>query len=143
MVCPFYSSCLFYSSAKFTNNELPVNKRIHVFAKNTGTRSGMRGMFTRIPGNLLEYSGECSERYRGLFRKTPRNPFNFKLLKTTFYLKKANVKLFSETRPIFAISNETIERSNKIIRYFHFFWNSNWKEIATIMKERKKYKEKF
>ena len=78
-------------------------------------------MFNKIPGNLKEDSGECSERYRGLFRKTPRNPFNFKLLKATFYLKKANVKLFSETRPIFAISNETIERSNKIIRYFHFF----------------------
>ena len=27
--------------------------------RNTGTGNGMRGMFTRIPGNLLEDSGEC------------------------------------------------------------------------------------
>ena len=66
MVC---SVCLFYSSAKFTNNELPVDKRIHVFAKNTGTRNGMwgtqgmRGMFTRIPGNVVIIV------FRGMFEK--------------------------------------------------------------------------
>ena len=50
---------------------------------------GMRGMFTRIPGNLLEDSGECcyfiipgnveedfgdgSRRFRGMFEKIPGN----------------------------------------------------------------------
>ena len=60
--------------------------------RNTGTRNGMRGMrgmFTRIPGNLLEDSGECyyfnipgnvkedsgecSKRFRGMFKKIPAN----------------------------------------------------------------------
>ena len=50
---------------------------------------GTRGMFTRIPGNLLEDSGkcyyfnipgnvqedsgECSEIFRGMFQKIPGN----------------------------------------------------------------------
>ena len=60
--------------------------------RNTGTGNGMRGtrgMFTRIPGNLLEDSGkcyffnipdnvqedsgECSKRFRGMFKKIPGN----------------------------------------------------------------------
>ena len=60
--------------------------------RNTGTGNGMRGtrgMFTRIPGNLLEDSGECyyfnipgnveedsgecSERFRGTFEEIPGN----------------------------------------------------------------------
>ena len=57
--------------------------------RNTGTGNGMRGMFTRIPGNLLEDSGECyylnipgnvqedfgecSKRFRGMFQKIPGN----------------------------------------------------------------------
>ena len=61
--------------------------------RNTGTGNGVRGMqgtrgmFTRIPGNLLEDSGECShfsipgnvpedsgecyQRFRGMFEKIP------------------------------------------------------------------------
>ena len=58
--------------------------------RNTGTENGMRGtrgMFTRIPGNLLEDSGkcyyfniprnveedsgECSRTFRGMFEKIP------------------------------------------------------------------------
>ena len=50
---------------------------------------GMRGMFTKIPGNLLEDSGECyyfnisgnvledsgecSKRFRGMFEEIPEN----------------------------------------------------------------------
>ena len=60
--------------------------------RNTGMGNGMRGtrgMFTRIPGNLLEDSGECSHfsiagnaqedsrecsrRFRGMLLKIPRN----------------------------------------------------------------------
>ena len=56
--------------------------------RNTGTRNGMRemrGMFTRIPGNVIiltfrgmfqripenveEASGECSRGFRGMFEK--------------------------------------------------------------------------
>ena len=56
---------------------------------NTGTGNGMRGMFTRIAGNLLEDSGEChyfnipgnvpedfgeySRGFRGMFKKIPGN----------------------------------------------------------------------
>ena len=87
---------------------------------------GTRGMFTTIPGNLLEDSRkcyffnipgnvqedseECSRRFRGMFRKIPGNAFNFKLIKATFFLWTS-----------FAISNETTERSNTMIWYFHFF----------------------
>ena len=65
----------------------------------------LRGMFKKIPGNAIKDSGECSRRFRGMFGKIPGNvqenygecfgpnPFNFKLIKTTFYLKKANAKL--------------------------------------------------
>ena len=94
----------------------------------------LRGMFKKIPGNAIKDSGECSRRFRGLFGKIPGNvqenygecfgpnPFNFKLIKTTFYLKKANAKLILGAWSIFAMSNETIGRSNKIIWYFHFFF---------------------
>ena len=63
--------------------------------KNTGTGNGIRGMrgtrgmFTRIPENILEDSGECyyfnipgnvpkdsgecSKRFRGMFKKIPGN----------------------------------------------------------------------
>ena len=50
---------------------------------------GTRGMFTKIPenlfedseeccyfifpGNVEEYSGECSKRFRGMFQKIPGN----------------------------------------------------------------------
>ena len=78
-----------------------------------------------------------------MFKKIPGNAFNFKLIKATFYFKKANVKLFSEAWPFFALSNETIERSNKIIWYFYFFWNLNRKEIATTIGKSKKYKGKL
>ena len=66
--------------------------------RNTGMGNGMqgtRGMFTRIPGNLLEDSrecfhfsipgnvredsGECSSRFRGIVKKIPVN-LNFDLL---------------------------------------------------------------
>ena len=104
----------------------------------------LRGMFKKIAGNAIKDSGECSRRFRGMFGKIPGNvqenygecfgpnPFNFKLIKTTFYLKKANAKLILGAWSIFAMSNETIGRSNKIIWYFHFFFffNSKWKEIA-------------
>ena len=47
--------------------------------RNTGTVNGMRGMrgtrgmFYRIPGNLLEDSGEYSKGFRGMFTKIPGN----------------------------------------------------------------------
>ena len=34
---------------------------------------GTRGMFTRIPGNLIEDSGKCSKRFRGMFLEIPGN----------------------------------------------------------------------
>ena len=34
---------------------------------------GTRGMFTRIPRNLIEDSGKCSKRFRGMFPKIPGN----------------------------------------------------------------------
>ena len=47
--------------------------------RNTGTGNGMRGMqgtrglFTKIPGNAQEDSGECSRRFRGMSLKIPGN----------------------------------------------------------------------
>ena len=47
--------------------------------RNTGTGNEMRGMrgtrgiFTRIPGNLIEDSGKCSKRFRGMFLEIPGN----------------------------------------------------------------------
>ena len=79
---------------------------------------------------------------KGITQQYKKNAFNFKLIKATFYLKKANAKLISEAWSIFAISNETMERSNKTIWYFHFFWNSNWKEIARPSEKAKKEKLK-
>ena len=46
-------------------------------------------MLSKIPGNVQENSGECAERFRGMSREIAGNAFNFKLLKTTFYLKKS------------------------------------------------------
>ena len=117
---------------------------------NAGEYSGkcsrrFRKMFKKTAGNVQEDSGECYQRFWGMFKKIPGNvqenyeecfgpnPFNFKLIKTTFYLRKANAKLILGAWSIFAMSNETIGRSNKIIWYFHFFFfflNSKWKEIA-------------
>ena len=82
------------------NNFLLLNNLSTCFSaiyktRNTGTGNGMRGMrgtrgmFTRIPGNLLEDSrecyyfnipgnvrkdsGECSRRFRGMLKKIPGN----------------------------------------------------------------------
>ena len=63
-------------------------------------------MLPKTPGNGQEDSGEFSERFQGMFKKIPGNAFNFKLIKATFYLKKADGELFSEAWPIFAISNK-------------------------------------
>ena len=57
--------------------------------RNTGTGNGTRGMFTRIPGNVLilafrgifekipgnviKDSGECSRRFRGMLLMIPGN----------------------------------------------------------------------
>ena len=83
-------------------------------------------MLLKIPGNVPEDSWECYE----MFGKILGNAFNFKLIKATFYLKKANAKLISEAWYFFAILNETIERSNKMIR----------KEIARPWEKAKKEK---
>ena len=72
-------------------NSLVVRWAIYK-TRNTGTGNGMRGMggmFTRIPGNLLEdseecyyfnilgnvekYSVECLKRFRGMFKEIPGN----------------------------------------------------------------------
>ena len=111
--------------------------------ENSGEYSRIfRGMLTKIPGNANKDSGECSRKFRVMFRKIAGNAFNSKLIKTTFYLEKANAKLISEAWSIFTISNETIERSNKMIWYFHFFSNSNWKEIGRTWEKAKKEKLK-
>ena len=54
------------------------------------------GMFQKIPWNVPEDSGECSRRFQEMFKKIPGNAFNFKAIKTTFYLKKANAKSISD-----------------------------------------------
>ena len=47
--------------------------------RNTGKRNGMwgmrgtRGMFTKIPENLLEDSGDCWRRFRGMLKRIPWN----------------------------------------------------------------------
>ena len=61
-------------------------------------------MLLKIRGNAIKDSGKCSRGYRGMFRKIPGNAFNFKLIKAIFCLTH-----------IFAMSHETIERSNKMI----------------------------
>ena len=107
------------------------------------------GMFKKIPvmlwkirGNAIKDSGECSRRFRGMFKKIAGNVFNFNLIKTTFYLKKQMLSKFRRREIIFATSNETIKRSNKMVWYFHLFWNSNWKEIARPWEKTKKEKLK-
>ena len=35
--------------------------------------AGTRGMFTRIPGNVEENSGECRRRFRVMFERIPGN----------------------------------------------------------------------
>ena len=110
--------------------------------ENSGEYSRIfRGMLTKIMGNANK-DWECSRKFRGMFRKIAGNAFNSKLIKTTFYFEKANAKLISEAWSIFTISNETIERSNKMIWYFHFFWNSNWKEIGRTWEKKKERKIK-
>ena len=52
------------------------------------------GMLSKIPGNAIKDSGECSRRFRGMFGKIPGNVFNIKLIKTTFYLKKQMLSKF-------------------------------------------------
>ena len=65
--------------------------------ENSGEYSRIfRGMLTKIPGNANKDSGECSRKFRVMFRKIAGNAFNSKLIKTTFYLEKANAKLISE-----------------------------------------------
>ena len=51
-------------------------------------------MLSKILGNVQEDSGECSERFRGMFKKIAGNVFNIKLIKTTFYLKKQMLSKF-------------------------------------------------
>ena len=69
---------------------MPLDLYLAIYkTKNTGTGNGMRGMFTRVPGNLIEdsgecyyfsipenvqeHSGECSSRFWGMFKKIPGN----------------------------------------------------------------------
>ena len=48
-----------------------------------------QGMFKKIPENVRKDSGECSRRFRGMLRKIAGDAFNFKIIKTTFYIEKA------------------------------------------------------
>ena len=69
---------------------MPLDLYLAIYkTRNTGTGNGMRGMFTRIPGNLIEDSGECyyfniprnvqadfgkcSKRFRGMFKQISGN----------------------------------------------------------------------
>ena len=75
--------------------------------RNIGTGNGMRGMrgtrgmFTKIPGNLLEDSGECGRRFRGMFQKIPGNvredsgksKFRFILWNLAYLLSNSAIKL--------------------------------------------------
>ena len=39
---------------------MPLDLYLAIYkTRNTGTGNGTRGMFTRVPGNLIEDSGEC------------------------------------------------------------------------------------
>ena len=97
---------------------------------------GTRGMFTRIPGNLLEDSGECyyfnipenvpkdsgecSKRFRGMLKKIPGNVredpreysrrFRGMLKKISGNL---NLYLFCEILLIFLSNSEIKMRKNK------------------------------
>ena len=97
-----------------------------------------RGMLLKIPGNVPEDFGECYLRFSGIFEKIPGNVQEDSGEYFQFQINQSHVLLWSS----FAISNEIIERSNKMISHFHFFWNSNWKEIVTIMWKSKKRKIK-
>ena len=99
-----------------------------------------RVSYFSILGYVREDSGECYQIFWRTFMKILGNGWkdSGELIKSTLYLKKANAEAWS----VFAMSNETIERSNNMIRYFHFFWNSNWKEIARPWEKRKKEKLK-
>ena len=87
------------TSSQIIFRDFKLNERLRISAiyktRNTETGDGMRviwgsrGMFTRIPGNLLEHSGECyyfkilgnvqedsgecSRRFRGILVKIPWN----------------------------------------------------------------------
>ena len=69
---------LIYELFKERCTEINVIKRVLRAAiyktRNTGTGNGMRGMRgMTIPGNAQEDSGECSTRFRGMFKKIPGN----------------------------------------------------------------------
>ena len=79
----------------FPYYKIPDKKMAIYKTRNTGTGNemrgmrGTRGMFTRIPGNVIiltfrgmlkkipgnvqEHSGECSKRFRGMFKRIAGN----------------------------------------------------------------------
>ena len=97
-----------------------------------GMLSKFPGMLSNIPWNAIKDSGECSRRFQGMFGKILENAQKdsteyFQLYINQSYVlpKKANDKLFLEALAIFAISNETTERSNhgtitRIIIIYHY-----------------------
>ena len=71
-------------------------------------------MLLKIPGNVREDSGKCSRKFWEIL-----SILNWS--KPIFTWNKVNVKWCFEAWLVFAISKEEIERSNKIIWYYHFF----------------------
>ena len=62
-----------------------------------------RGMFKKFPKNAIKDSEECYQRFRAMFKKIPVNVeedskecFQFYINESDVLLKKANVKLFSK-----------------------------------------------
>ena len=53
-------------------------------------------MFQKIPANAIKDSGECSRRFREMFRKILENAFNFKLIKAMFYCDLALLYLMKQ-----------------------------------------------
>ena len=84
---------LLQDSGECSHYSLPGNaqdyERLLKIPRNVPEDSGecyqrFRGIFGKIPGNVVKDSGEFSRGFRGIFRKIPGNAFNFKLIKATF-----------------------------------------------------------
>ena len=75
--------------------------------KNPGNVPENPGNVQEDSGNVMKDLGECYQRFCGMFKKIPNQ--------NHILLKKANVSKFRRREIIFATSNETIKRSNKMV----------------------------
>ena len=100
-------------------------------------------MFEKIPRNIPEDFRECCRRFHRIFGKIlgnvqedSRECFQFQINQSHVLLKKKQMLSYSRRRDLsllYLINNRKIKQNNLISSYFHFFWNSNWKEIAATI----------